>query len=559
MAKSGKGQQDTAVTGRTVWDAVVEIAKTLGTMVPLILIAGGVIFAFYKFQELSQAAQKDVQSARNEASRQFQAELEAANKALRETYSQMGHLSKQQIENVQSSLGLHNDVLKNTEVQRGNLMKYQEEAKKEMDNAEKARKEVQIAQENAAAQRKQAEDTKAELQKLSIRAVQLKEEQKTLEVRLKEQKQKVEGRIDEIEELKKKLLQLATLILDNSAESLTTAKAILNDYENPQISLAEHARRPNIETFNSLKRLIGIDESTLKDILMKEKKYQILIKGKEKRSSDVIYICVINQDEYLYRDILLFIVIKDRVSEIKMANNIIAIFDYDWNNWYEKKSYLIVNDIEKNVNNDFEIYQYENKFQRKTWTLMSALESMEEDSIVEILFGEEVQRIYLNLEGFAKKYPALYDQMAESHQGMLLRMDARAKKFNISTMKDAGLERIPAGLREQFAKLLHFAVQHDLNGASNLLAPSLQGEKVLGTVAAWTLRDGFQIVSTEIRQGPEGVQQQMQRPIPDVAETRADIVVKAQAPQYGDENLKFRFIKPSAEGGWVLTAVERQG
>jgi flagellar biogenesis protein FliO len=68
MAEAGKRRQDNAVTGRTVWDAVVEIAKTLGTLVPIILIVGGGIFAFYKFQELSQAAQKDVQSARNEAS-----------------------------------------------------------------------------------------------------------------------------------------------------------------------------------------------------------------------------------------------------------------------------------------------------------------------------------------------------------------------------------------------------------------------------------------------------------------------------------------------------------
>ena len=67
-------------------------------------------------------------------------------------------------------------------------------------------------------------------------------------------------------------------------------------------------------------------------------------------------------------------------------------------------------------------------------------------------------------------------------------------------------------------------------------------------VAAWVLRDGFQVVSTEIRRGPESVQQYISSNL----ETSAEVVTKAKSLIYDDEKLKFRFRKTSAESDWVF-------
>lgn len=167
MAKTDPDKnQLVSVTGRTPWDAAIEISKTLGTLVPVLLIAAGAVFTIYKFQELSRAAQNKMDEARIQASQQFKTELESANKVVRETYTQMGQLSKQQIENVQLLLGLHSDVVKNTEIQRGNLSKYQEEAKKGMKRADMSKNEADTARSVAEADRSKAEESKKDLENI---------------------------------------------------------------------------------------------------------------------------------------------------------------------------------------------------------------------------------------------------------------------------------------------------------------------------------------------------------------------------------------------------------
>ena len=76
------------VTGRTAWDFAAEISRILG---PGILILVGIAYAFYKFDR-----------ARQDATREMQQQLNAANQSLRETYVAIGSMNKTMIDNIQN-------------------------------------------------------------------------------------------------------------------------------------------------------------------------------------------------------------------------------------------------------------------------------------------------------------------------------------------------------------------------------------------------------------------------------------------------------------------------
>jgi hypothetical protein len=95
------------VTGRTQWDALVDIMRMLGNAAPYLLIVGLAVFGFYKVQELNQQRDLDLQKARETATEEYRQQLAAANKALIETYQAMGNISGTQIKNLSDMLELH--------------------------------------------------------------------------------------------------------------------------------------------------------------------------------------------------------------------------------------------------------------------------------------------------------------------------------------------------------------------------------------------------------------------------------------------------------------------
>jgi methyl-accepting chemotaxis protein len=128
--------------GRTPWDAIIEVSKTLGNLVPILIVAAGIVFAFFKFQDLSQARDRAVREA-----------TEKAREALQKTYDQMVDLSGKQIHNVQALLGLHDEVSKS-------VKKFQADANQEMEKATQAQREADQAKQEA--ERAQKEVFKAE-------------------------------------------------------------------------------------------------------------------------------------------------------------------------------------------------------------------------------------------------------------------------------------------------------------------------------------------------------------------------------------------------------------
>ena len=94
-------------TGRTAWDAIVDVLGMLGRYTPWIIIFAGGCYGFYKFRELQQHAQKDAQDA-------AQSQIDQAHKDLRDTYEQIGKMHQQQLEGLSSMLSLNQKTTEST-------------------------------------------------------------------------------------------------------------------------------------------------------------------------------------------------------------------------------------------------------------------------------------------------------------------------------------------------------------------------------------------------------------------------------------------------------------
>src|SRR5438270_13116195 len=71
-------------TGRTAWDAIVDVLGMLGRHTPWIIIFAGGCYGVYKFRELQQHAEKDAQDP-------AQTQIDQAHKELRDTYEHPGN------------------------------------------------------------------------------------------------------------------------------------------------------------------------------------------------------------------------------------------------------------------------------------------------------------------------------------------------------------------------------------------------------------------------------------------------------------------------------------
>jgi chromosome segregation ATPase len=149
---------DTKV-GRSYADFGVEIIQIMGKLGPVTIIVAGLLFAFYMFyQALADAQLK--------ADQQNQQKLDAAQKALVETYESISTLSQKQIANVQQMLDLHDELAKATEDRRTQLGKIQD----------KAEEDAKIIRAEAEAARAEARTARAEVAALTAAASALRAE-----------------------------------------------------------------------------------------------------------------------------------------------------------------------------------------------------------------------------------------------------------------------------------------------------------------------------------------------------------------------------------------------
>jgi hypothetical protein len=152
------------VTGRTQWDALVDVLRLLGNAGPYLILVGLVVFGFYKFQEQSQQREIDLQKVRETATESYRQQLSAANKALVDTYQAMGNISGTQIKNVSDMLELHAKATARTqemqraqEQQLSKLNQAQHEVETASDQKKRAESELKGVQDSVARDRAELE------------------------------------------------------------------------------------------------------------------------------------------------------------------------------------------------------------------------------------------------------------------------------------------------------------------------------------------------------------------------------------------------------------------
>ena len=180
MEKQKKSDKESArVTGRTQWDIISEITKNLPFLLPTLFIIFGVIFGYYKFQQLSLERERAVREATLQANQQNQGQIESAQNALRDTYDQMVKRSGEQIKNARSLLQLQEDMRMNTE-------RIREEADKEMRRAAQARQEAEAAKQEAGNLKLEAKAAKKQVRLLNDQKIALTAEISKMEVEISE-------------------------------------------------------------------------------------------------------------------------------------------------------------------------------------------------------------------------------------------------------------------------------------------------------------------------------------------------------------------------------------
>ena len=283
-----------ATTGRTVWDALVDMAGMLGRYTPWIIIVAGALYGTYKFRELERdAAQQERDAVKKETAEAYA--------ALRSTYSQVGEMHQQQLANLSSMLKVNKETAENTEQQRGLLKELQEEIRTKLAVAEKAQKDADqaTAAANSAENARRLAQTKVKKALIDLRVARQDITKKVGELSRKEKA--VEQRATHIMDLRGKLIDMAKSMVDSTDSSVATlGKNILKeDSLEANKSLAAYAEQPGKDTAKSLDDLVGSSEETLETALSEGLGFTLWQKYSMKDGTKTAYIGVVRQTDVI--------------------------------------------------------------------------------------------------------------------------------------------------------------------------------------------------------------------------------------------------------------------
>ena len=119
------------VTGRTAWDALVDMGTMLGRLTPWVIIVAGALYGVYKFTTLTQDAQK------------------AANDKLMTTYAEIEKMHDEQMVNLKSMFDLNKVIEERTKAKAKEADEAQKAAEEAAARAYSAKKQVEDIQEGS--------------------------------------------------------------------------------------------------------------------------------------------------------------------------------------------------------------------------------------------------------------------------------------------------------------------------------------------------------------------------------------------------------------------------
>lgn len=284
-----------ATTGRTAWDALVDMGGMLGRYTPWIIIVAGVFYGTYKFRELQQHAQKDAQDA-------AQSQIDEAHKDLRDTYEQIGKMHQQQLERLSSMLDLDKKTTESTKQKQAELDKLQEETKRIQLEAQEAQKTVDHAAAEVVSAKRQKDLVQRSFEQITHSLEQKRQESEKNQRDLALREAAFSQRADTIIALKDRLTGVAKHLVDSTDASVATlGRDILKEFSPLDVKkmLTAYAKQPGKDTAKPLDDLLGSGEETLDTALRGEQGlgFSFWQKYTRKDGTKTAYVGVVHQTD----------------------------------------------------------------------------------------------------------------------------------------------------------------------------------------------------------------------------------------------------------------------
>jgi hypothetical protein len=477
----------TNVTGRTLWDAVVDLARQLGPYTPWLLMIGGGIFAFFKFTELQQTAQ-------SEARKDFQKDLDAAHKELRETFNQIADMNKHQLINVKSMLEVHEQTVKSTEEQRKKYNDLREISNKERDEVEKSRQIAERAKLEATDAMKNAQDASKRASEAAARVERAEKDLVAKEAELNRKSDEMNQRATKIGDLNQKLIELATLVVSPSGENdtLQLAKNILRDFSPDTKNLLKgFAEQPTKSAATMLKNLIGKGAQELAAGLKEGLGFLFWKQLSDpKKPENKIYVGVVRQSESEDENVVVIRVVEEQIVEVDCFEKLFVVSAPDTRNWNQSVSYLVIKSFSGDEGGEIEPVAHKGR----DWTLAQTFEG----ALAQLIYGDERPLPIVSIPDARRRDAPLLDQVAEntvSDFDEAFAMFSKSEKFDANTILNSSITIEPQELRELLVDLLNASVAHKTSVPRLTLGYGLNDSEVLGAIAAVVLKPSFAFIS----------------------------------------------------------------
>ena len=429
------------------------------------ILVGLVVFGFYKFQELSQQRDVDLQRVRETATESYRQQLSAANKALVETYQAMGSISGTQIKNLSEMLELHAKATTRTQ----ELQQAQEQQRLKLDQA---LREV----ENAGNQKKQFE---VDLKNIQDNVARDKAELERLETALTEGRRNLSDSAVQVSTVRTKMIELANAV--HSGEILTGTRLAAE-------ILKENADtidiKPGGSDANALKALIGrSDTDTVADLA---KTATFVLRTTARRGDNLNGSRLLAghaPSGPLFRNVTQLESDGSRIVGTGVASLFGAAMP-DEDDWYSVSKSIIAHGENSSSG-------WDRPKDQEMW-------SLDDIPNKEILKGFTGALPFLNLTQLEKEAPDIFSWFKDSAFGELPSgMAERAKTFEADSLfpvlNTGELSGIPRELRDTAVRLFNAAVKHQMSEAATLIANNSSSPVSPGQLAAIILRPDFEL------------------------------------------------------------------
>jgi uncharacterized membrane-anchored protein YhcB (DUF1043 family) len=550
-----------ARVGRTTPDAVVDVAKLLGKSLPALLVAAGVVVGYLEYRKLDDQTNERVAEAQQKSREQFQSELDAANKAMRESYKLSAELNQQMIGNAKTLVELQTNMATSSGTMVTELLglkqKVVDETAKFLDAQEKSREAVttrETAQKELAEARTARE--RVELEHAAVRG-EIDRLKQDLDAHRKESSAKTSKRAEDIQQLRAKLEELVKEIQKASENG---------DPVPPQLSdLAETIRgntlfdpRSLLEGFapasaasNYFDALVGGDAAMLEDAIrdVGVGTFPLWLRATFEEGTAFVGCRVQGEDEL--QDVVFIAVEDTRVVSTTWLRSLRATLLRDPIRWSNRSLWGVGQEADKE---EFQAEALCRNYARRTWSL-SAIAPDDGDGKVKlewtVLRGDAKELPTVEWSAFETKQPELAKSLLESDLGFEEAVEAnrRAERFSQLVSELVTPDRIAdAPLRERFARLLQGAVLLDGEAASRLARRRLTAEE-LDRIAALALDDEFKLVGVSDVAANEAFAIQT---LPQAANLRVAINAEYTPRYEPPRRVSFVFTRDAGDQPWLL-------